>query len=82
MLEDVLKNWGFSEVSAMDVYREVFRFGEGFIQKTDGSSGKYVANPIGYWKNDGDEHGHFRVLFVSKTPLRKRSGSFRRLISL
>ena len=71
MLEDVLKNWGFSEVSAMDVYREVFRFGEGFIQKTDGSSGKYVANPIGYWKND-----------VSKTPLRKRSGSFRRLISL
>ena len=63
MLEDVLKNWGFSEVSAMDVYRDVFRFGEGFIQKTDGSSGKYIANPIGYWKNDKDKHGHFRVLF-------------------
>ena len=63
MLVDVLKAWEFAEVSAMDVYRDVFRFGEGFIQKTDGSSGKYIANPIGYWKNDKDKHGHFRVFF-------------------
>ena len=63
MLVDILKAWEFTEVSAMEVYRDIFRFGEGYIQRTDGPADKYIANPIGYWKNDSDEHGHFRVLF-------------------
>ena len=67
MLADVIEMWDGREVSAIDVYRDVFRLGEGFIQKKDEPAGSYKANPIGYW---------------TKTPLRKRSGSFRRLISL
>lgn len=63
MLEDVIKLWGGHEVSAIEVYRDVFRLGEGFIQKKDEPAGEYKANAIGYWKNNGSAHGHYRILF-------------------
>lgn len=65
MLDDVLKQWDAVEVSAMDVYRDIFRLGEGFLQLSgkDKASRDHRGNPIGYWKNNGDEHGHFRVMF-------------------
>ena len=61
MLEDVLRDFGAEEVSAMHVYRDIFWLGEGLIQ----SSGEYddlKANPIGYFWKRGQEHGHFRIL--------------------
>ena len=61
MLADVIEMWDGREVSAIDVYRDVFRLGEGFIQKKDEPAGSYKANPIGYWKNDNSEHGHYRI---------------------
>lgn len=32
MLEDVIKIWGGQEVTAMDVYRDMYHFGEGYLQ--------------------------------------------------
>lgn len=63
MLEDVLRDWGGQEVTAMDVYRDMYHFGEGFIQKSDEPAGEYKANPIAYWRNEGKDHGHYRVMF-------------------
>ena len=63
MLEDVLKRWGGHEVPAMDVYRDMFQFGEGYLQKENEPGGFHKANPIGYWKNDGEAHGHYRIMF-------------------
>lgn len=63
MLSDVLLSWNAVEVPAMDFYTDVFKLGEGYIQKENESRGLYKANPIGYWKNDGEERGHFRILF-------------------
>ena len=63
MLEDILKMWDGVEVTPMDVYRDIFKLGEGYIQKDGEQPGKFKANPIGYWKNEKDETGHFRIMF-------------------
>lgn len=63
MLEDVIKVWGGHEVTAMDVYRDMYRFGEGYLQKENEEKGGYKANPIAYWRNEGKDHGHYRVMF-------------------
>ena len=63
MLEDILKSWGGHEVTAMDVYRDIFHFGEGYLQKENEPKGSYKANPIAYWRNEGSDHGHYRVMF-------------------
>lgn len=62
MLEDVLKQWGGIEVSAMDVYTDMFNLGCNEIQYKGEESGLYKANPIGYWKN-GTAKGHYRIMF-------------------
>ena len=58
MLEDILKKWGGYEVSAMDVYSDIFNLGYGSIQKENEAPGEYKANPLGYWKNGSQETGH------------------------
>lgn len=63
MLEDVLKEWGGLEVSAIEVYRDMFQFGEGYLQKEGEAPGNYKANPIAYWKNKDKDKGHFRIMF-------------------
>lgn len=63
MLNDVIEKWGGKEVSAMDVYSDIFRFGEGYIQTENEEKGYYKANPIAYFRNDGKDHGHYRILF-------------------
>ena len=63
MLADVIKEWSGVEVSAMDVYRDMFHLGEGFLQKENEAPGEYKANPIAYWKNKDKEKGHFRIMF-------------------
>ena len=63
MVEDVIKDWGGMEVSAMDVYRDIFRIGEGYIQQEGEPKGSYKANPIAYMRNDGAKKGKFRILF-------------------
>ena len=63
MLEDVIKNWGGHEVTAMDVYRDMYHFGEGYLQNENEEKGGYKANPVAYWRNEGKDHGHYRVMF-------------------
>lgn len=63
MLEDVIKVWGGYEVTAIDVYRDMYHFGEGYLQNENEEKGGYKANPVAYWRNEGKEHGHYRVMF-------------------
>ncbi|MCU7791584.1 hypothetical protein ABQD97_21330 [Enterococcus avium] len=63
MLEDILKKYGGVEVSAMDVYSDIFHLGENEIQRRNEEKGTYKSNPLGYWKNDKDSKGHYRILF-------------------
>lgn len=63
MLEDIIKKWGGSEVSAMDVYTDIFKLGEGYIQKNGEAAGEFKANPVGYYRKRGATKGAFRVFF-------------------
>lgn len=62
-LEDVLKEYGGVEVSAMAVYSDMFRLGYGDIQKKNEPAGEYKANPLGYWKMSDKTSGHYRIMF-------------------
>lgn len=62
MLEAVLREWGGVEVSAMDLYTDMFYLGEGQIQRNGEAGGEFKANPIGYWKT-GQAKGHYRIMF-------------------
>lgn len=63
MLENVLKEWGATEVTPMEVYTEMFQLGENEIQKNGEPKGEYKTNPLGYWKNNEESKGHYRILF-------------------
>ena len=63
MFQDILEEWGGKAVTPMEVYTDIFRLGEGYIQRSDEPAGEFKANPIGYYKNDDEEKGHFRILF-------------------
>ena len=63
MLEDILIEWGAHEVTPMDVYSDMFKLGEGYIQRSDEEPGEFKANPIGYYKRSDEEKGHFRIFF-------------------
>ena len=54
MLEDVLGKYGASEVSAMEMYGDIFRLGTGFIQRSSEIGSKaHKANPIILGSFDG-----------------------------
>lgn len=63
MLYDVLTKWGAQEVTPMEIYSDIFKLGEGYIQRSDEPPGEFKANPIGYYRNKGDKRGHFRIFF-------------------
>ena len=73
VFEDVLRKWAAYEVTPMEVYTDIFKLGEGYIQKNGEPAGEYKANPLGYysneseWKVDEDgkviKKGHFRIMF-------------------
>ena len=63
MLQDVLKEWGAHEVTPMEVYTDMFKLGQGYIQRSDEDPGEFKANPIGYYKKKDEEKGHFRIFF-------------------
>lgn len=63
LLADVLLSFGLSEVSALDLYGDMFFLGEGRIQRKGEPRGSFKTNPIVYMRNDGDERGRYRILF-------------------
>lgn len=70
MMESLLKEFVESRkyvpVSAYEVYKDIFHIGEGLLQKALEPSGKFKSNPIAYWRNNGAEQGHYRVMFEDK----------------
>lgn len=63
MLQDILEKWGGYEVTPMELYSDIFKLGEGYIQRSDEPPGQFKANPIGYYRNKGANTGHFRIFF-------------------
>ena len=63
MFEEIIEKWGGHEVSAMQVYTDIFGLGECLIQKQNEEPGEFKSNPLGYWKNDNEQRGHRRILF-------------------
>lgn len=63
MLEEVLREWGGVEVTAMEVYTDMFHLGDNKIQKNGEPVGGYKSNPLGYWKNNTEDKGHYRIMF-------------------
>lgn len=63
-LADVVLDWGGSEVSAMDLYRDMFSLGDNLIQKAgEESTWNFPkSNPLVYYKNENEPKGHFRIL--------------------
>ncbi len=49
-------------VPALDLYTDMFRLGDGFIQR-NGEKGNLKANPIAYYRNESEPAGHFRIMF-------------------
>lgn len=62
-LEKVIRKWGGHRVSAMEMYGDIFKLGEGYIQKENDTSNDLKANPIIYFKNEAEKHGHYRIMF-------------------
>lgn len=63
MLDEVLRRWGYAEVTPMDAYVDIFRLGSGLIQRMGDPSGNFKTNPLIYFKNDDEKSGHYRVMF-------------------
>lgn len=66
MLSDILEKWGGVKVCPLEVYKDIFKLGDGYVQKENEPKGQYKANPIAYYKNNDEEHGHFRIMFEDK----------------
>lgn len=66
MLRDIIEKYGGVKVEPLDVYRDIFRLGYGFIQKENEPNGNFKANPIAYYKNKNEKTGHFRIMFEDK----------------
>lgn len=64
-LAKILEDRGGVEVTALDMYKDMFRLGEGFIQRSgaDTESNNLKANPIAYYKNKNSNTGHYRIFF-------------------
>ena len=63
MLEDILKEYNATEVVDIEVYRDIFRLGEGYIQHFKKESHNLTANPLGLMFLNGGQKRKFRVLF-------------------
>lgn len=51
-MEKVLQDFGLEKVSSIDVFEDIFKIGEGFLQNANEPSGLFKANPVG-WFSDG-----------------------------
>lgn len=66
MLSDIVKKYNGTQIEPLEVYKDIFKLGEGYIQKENEPKGSYKANPVAYFKNNNEEHGHFRIMFEDK----------------
>ena len=52
MLSDVIESYGGEKMDPLDVYKDIFRIGEGFIQKEHEPKGSFKANPCLLYTSD------------------------------
>lgn len=62
-LKETILQWGGVEVTAMDVYGDIFNLGYNEIQKENEAPGEFKANPLGYFRNKDAHKGHYRIMF-------------------
>ena len=62
-LEESIIEWGGVEVTAMDVYSDIFNLGFNEIQRENEAPGAFKANPLGYFKYNDSQKGHYRIMF-------------------
>ena len=62
-LEESIIEWGGVEVAAMNVYSDIFNLGFNEIQKENEAPGAFKANPLGYFKYNDSQKGHYRIMF-------------------
>lgn len=65
MFDEVLREWGAEEVTAMEVYSDIFSLGDGLIQREgeEVETRNRKSNPLGYWKDSHTQKGHYRIMF-------------------
>jgi len=63
MLRDILEKWGAYEVTPMAAYTDIFKLGQGYIQRSDEEPGQFKANPVAYYRNKNRHSGQFRIMF-------------------
>lgn len=63
MLDTVIKEYGGLEVTAMEVYSDIFKIGDHVIQRMNEPSGQFISNPLGYMKNASADKGAYRIMF-------------------
>lgn len=51
-MEKVLEDFGLEKVSSVELFEDMFKIGEGFLQNANEPSGLFKANPLG-WFSDG-----------------------------
>ena len=62
-LKETILQWGGVEVTAMDVYGDIFNLGYNEIQRENEAPGEFKANPLGYFRNNDAHKGHYRIMF-------------------
>lgn len=64
MLSDVIEKWGGRSEAPIDLYKDVFRLGDGFIQRDGELPGQFKANPL-IIGHSGGEIGrmHRKIMF-------------------
>ena len=63
MLINAIKKYGGLEVSAMDLYADMFQFDDEYIQTEFEEAGSFKANPLGYGKDNDCKTGNYRIMF-------------------
>lgn len=64
MLSEIVERWGGTPESPMDLYTDLFRLGDGYIQREGEAPGKFKANPL-IIGHSGGERGrmHRKIMF-------------------
>lgn len=63
MLANVITNWGGYSVTPMELYTDVFKLDEPWIQCSTDEPGEFKSNPLVYYQNEGESFMRKRVLF-------------------
>lgn len=65
-LEEVIyRETNGKEITALEAYQNIFQLGTGLTQY-NADDNNQVGNPIAYFRNQNEETGHFRIMFLEQ----------------